>query len=141
MMQPLPNPENPTVLRTDFSDQIKWETVCRAILKPIRYLFIKFKANVAFMDDIAYQNASIKKIMAITSKHYDHSFIIVADKQTMTTPDSLVLVVDLWDTPGRTFRTTPDQIQGIENNLSLANMDFFEFADHVDEDGVFRGFS
>jgi uncharacterized protein DUF6924 len=29
---------------------------------------------------------------------------------------------------------------GVENNLSLANMDFEEFADSVDADGVFRGF-
>lgn len=29
---------------------------------------------------------------------------------------------------------------GVENNLSLANMGFEEFADAVDEDGVFRGF-
>ena len=28
----------------------------------------------------------------------------------------------------------------MENNLSLFNMDFFEFADAVDDDGVFRGF-
>jgi hypothetical protein len=28
----------------------------------------------------------------------------------------------------------------MEANLSLANMDFFEFADAVDPDGIFRGF-
>jgi hypothetical protein len=30
---------------------------------------------------------------------------------------------------------------GVENNLSIANMVFAEFAGAVDEDGVFRGFS
>jgi hypothetical protein len=29
---------------------------------------------------------------------------------------------------------------GVENNLSLANMDWEDFAATVDEDGVFRGF-
>jgi hypothetical protein len=29
---------------------------------------------------------------------------------------------------------------GIENNLSIANMDFEEFAENVDDDGIFRGF-
>jgi hypothetical protein len=29
---------------------------------------------------------------------------------------------------------------GVENNLSIANMDYSEFADEVDPDGVFRGF-
>jgi hypothetical protein len=28
----------------------------------------------------------------------------------------------------------------VENNLSLANMDFEEFANAVDVDGLFRGF-
>jgi len=51
-----------------------------------------------------------------------------------------VLVIDLYADRGRTFRAIPSQIQGIKNNLSIANMDFFEFADNVDADGIFRGF-
>jgi hypothetical protein len=35
----------------------------------------------------------------------------------------------------------PSQIQGIENNLSIGNMVFEEFATAVDERGVFRGFT
>ncbi|HLF89873.1 MAG TPA: hypothetical protein VI451_13065 [Anaerolineales bacterium] len=46
----------------------------------------------------------------------------------------------MYEEYGREFRAIPSQIQGIENNLSIANMDFEEFADSVDEDGVFRGF-
>jgi hypothetical protein len=55
-------------------------------------------------------------------------------------PDFPILVMDLHHERGRTFRAIPSQIQGIENNLSIENMDFFEFADNVEEDGVFRGF-
>jgi hypothetical protein len=36
--------------------------------------------------------------------------------------------------------TIPSEIQSIENNLSLANMDFEEFAESADKDGIFRGF-
>jgi Domain of unknown function (DUF6924) len=28
----------------------------------------------------------------------------------------------------------------VENNLSIANMDFEDFADATDDDGIFRGF-
>jgi|GEM_PF-3302045 hypothetical protein len=49
-------------------------------------------------------------------------------------------IIDLFDRSIREFRALPTQIQGIENNLSIANMDFEEFADPMDEDGVFRGF-
>ena len=46
----------------------------------------------------------------------------------------------MYDEPGRTFRVIPSEMWSVENNLSIANMDFAEFADAVDEDGVFRGF-
>ena len=58
----------------------------------------------------------------------------------MTHAEHLLLVLDLLAVPGRTFRAPPSQIQSIENNLSLPNMDFEEFAEATDEEGVFRGF-
>ena len=63
------------------------------------------------------------------------------DHSTFADPEHPVLVVDLYSDPGRTFRVIPSQMWGVENNLSLANMDFEEFADAVDKDGVFRGFN
>jgi hypothetical protein len=41
---------------------------------------------------------------------------------------------------GRTFRSVPQEVEPIVANLSISNMDFFEFADRADADGVFRGF-
>ena len=38
------------------------------------------------------------------------------------------------------FRANPAEIRAIENNLSIANMDFFEFAIAVDKEGIFQGF-
>jgi hypothetical protein len=49
--------------------------------------------------------------------------------------------VDLFEEPGRAFRLIPSEMWAVENNLSIANMDFAEFADAVDADDVFRGFS
>ena len=49
-------------------------------------------------------------------------------------------MVDLWEQPGRTFRVIPTEAWGVQNNLPIANMDFSEFADRVDPDGIFRGF-
>jgi hypothetical protein len=48
--------------------------------------------------------------------------------------------VDLYESSGQEFRAVPSRVQSIENNLSIANMDFEEFAEAVDRDGVFRGF-
>ncbi|GAA4579965.1 hypothetical protein GCM10023176_58710 [Micromonospora coerulea] len=38
------------------------------------------------------------------------------------------------------FRALPQQVQAIQNNLSLANMDYIEFATSAGAEGVFRGF-
>jgi hypothetical protein len=32
------------------------------------------------------------------------------------------------------------QLWAVENNLNLSNLDWEDFADAVDDDGVFRGF-
>ena len=50
-----------------------------------------------------------------------------------------VELIDLWQRDGRTFRVVPSEMASVENNLSLANMDWKEFAEQVDPDGIFRG--
>ncbi|NIW50173.1 MAG: hypothetical protein GWN30_36980, partial [Gammaproteobacteria bacterium] len=87
-----------------------------------------------------YQDITKEELLARIPINYDHSFIMLVDRMTFEHPDHPLLVIDLYDDPGREFRAVPSQIQGIENNLSIANMDFEEFAGAVDEDGVFRGF-
>lgn len=41
---------------------------------------------------------------------------------------------------GHTFRCATAEFASVESNLAIANMDFHEFADNVQPDGVFRGF-
>jgi hypothetical protein len=48
--------------------------------------------------------------------------------------------VDLYDEPGRTFRLPIRWFAEVSANLSIANMDFDEFADATDGSGTFRGF-
>jgi hypothetical protein len=76
----------------------------------------------------------------LVSENYSHPFIIVVDRTAISSPEFPLLIIDLYDGPGREFRAVPSQIQSIQNNLSLANMDFEEFGESVDEDGVFHGF-
>jgi hypothetical protein len=69
-----------------------------------------------------------------------HTFVFVADGAAVSEPEHPILVLDLAEEPGRTFRVIPSEAWGVENNLPIANMGFDEFADAVDPDGVFRGF-
>ena len=72
---------------------------------------------------------------------YPHTFIIVADnvawpRRTGRYSSSTLTVT----VPVGTSRAVMPEMWGIENNLSIANMDFDDFADAVDGNGVHRGF-
>jgi hypothetical protein len=139
-MKPLPNIENSLLLRTDFSDDAAWGLLCEAVQQPNEE---GFKAFVVCVSDPTYDGLTVEQLMALAPKGEqcgEHTFAFIADRATFTNHERLVLVIDLYEEPGRTFRVIPGEMWGVENNLSLANMDFCEFADSVDPDGVFRGF-
>ena len=138
-MKQFPQTEIPLVLRTDFSDDAIWQRICAEILKPVG--IFRFRANVEFLDDTQYAGITKEQLVRLVPKTYNHSFMVVVDQIAISHPDSPLLIVDLFENSGREFRAIPSQIQGIENNLSIANMDFEEFAEAVDRDGIFRGFS
>ena len=140
-MQKLPITANALVIRTSFDNQQAWETACASIRAPQYFTSDPFYANVDLLDDIEFANLAPDDLMGRIPENYPHSFLLVVDTITVTHPESPVLVIDLSAKRGRTFRAIPSQIQGIENNLSIANMDFFEFADSADDDGIFRGFA
>jgi hypothetical protein len=140
-MKQLPITANPLVIRTRFDSQQAWETVCGLIRAPQYFTSDPFYANVDPLDDIDFANLAPEDLVARVPGEFPHSFVLVVDAITVTHPEFPVLVIDLHADRGRSFRAIPSQIQSIENNLSIANMDFSEFADSVDEDGLFRGFA
>jgi hypothetical protein len=72
---------------------------------------------------------------------YQHSFLIVVDAVTVSSPEHPVLLVDLHEEETSvSFRCLPREIAAIEANLSISNMDFFEFGESIGSDGIFRGF-
>jgi hypothetical protein len=137
-MNEIPQTEYALVLRTDFSDQVAWDKICAAIREPVGEFH--FLAYVDFLDRERYANITKEELLELLPNDYNHFFIIVVDQIAISDSEHPLLIVELFEKSGREFRAIPSQIQAIENNLSIANMDFDEFADSVDEDGVFRGF-
>lgn len=137
-MKMLPETENSIVLRTDFSDDGAWAWLCDKIREPS--VPDGFRAYVDCISDRAYEALDAPAVTRLARMGKDRSFLFVADSVALSDPGHPVLVVDLRCEPGRTFRAFPSEVWGIENNLSIGNMDFHEFADNVDPDGVFRGF-
>ena len=135
-MKTIPETRHAAVLRTDFSDHAAWEEVCDEIRAPSG----EFRASVDCISDPAFEAVTPTEVAELVRPDSRHTFLFLVDHDTLADPEHPVLVVDLYSDPGRTFRVVPSEIWGVENNLSLANMDFEEFADAVDRDGVFRGF-
>jgi len=135
-MSALPHSDDSLVLRTDFSDDRAWASVRASIVAPVGL----FRANVTFVDDRRYEGLTIERLLQLAPEDSGPTFVFLVDRETLTHPEHPVLVVDLFDERGRFFRVIPSQMWGVENNLSLANMDWDDFADNVDADGVFRNF-
>jgi hypothetical protein len=135
-MTQLPKTQHSLVLRTDFSDKCAWDSLCSAIRTPVG----EFQAYVDCVSDPKYNGLSAEQLVGLNPQGTGHRFAFLVDRTALEHPDHPILVVDLSDEPGRTFRVVPSAMWSVENNLGIANMDFAEFADAVGEDGVFRGF-
>jgi hypothetical protein len=136
----MPLPEPPTdfslVVRADFADDSAWRRVVELLEQPVE----GFAAGLHFVDDPAYRDVTPSSLLDHASGQ-DLSFAFLADAETMAGTEHTLVVVDLFDEPGRSFRVIPAEVAPVQNNLEIANMDFHEFADSVDPDGVFRGFA
>lgn len=128
--------EGTPVIRTDFSDQAAWLATVRETVAPHGL----FTANVRIVDDRSFEGVAREDIPARLPPGSDHLFIFMVDSITIAHPEHPLLVVDLYESSLAAFRAVPSEIGAIETNLSLANMDFREFAESADIDGIFRGF-
>jgi hypothetical protein len=142
-MKTIPRAKNAVVQRADFSDDAAWDDLCAVMLEPTPR--DGFRANLDFVSDRAFEGATVKDVLGHlpegANRDFMFTFIFIVDRIALSNPEHPVLVVDLHDQPGRTFRVIPSEMWGAENNLSIANMDFADFAESADADGVFRGFN
>jgi hypothetical protein len=137
--QPVPGAlsvtEHPPLVRTDFTDDAAWGALRDAIGDAVG----EFRANVTPVSERTFDGATLARVVELAGAA-GHSFAFVADGEALRNPEHPVLVVDLADEVGRSFRVIPSEAWSVENNLSLANMDFDEFLAAAGDDGVFRGF-
>jgi hypothetical protein len=128
------------VVRTDFTDNAAWQALCTTIQAPVGKL--QFRAYVDCLSDPEYDGSTPEQLRAAAGSPTtsNHTFIFIVDRTALTHREHPILVLDLYEEPGRTFRVIPAEMASVENNLSIANMDFSDFTDSLDQDGVFRGF-
>lgn len=138
-MQKIPPHDFPLAIRTDFSDQPAWDAFAAHMSEPDGG--DEEVADVELLDDPAYEGLTPQELLPLLPDGYEDSFFVVIDGPALAAEERPLLIVDLWHDVGRSFRVTASELPEVEANLSIANVDFFDFAASVDPDGVFRGFS
>lgn len=138
------------VIRTDFAHPQEWMEIQAAIAEP--QTEGGFTASVSFVDDHAYEGITPPQLLKTVPADVHHAVAFLVDAKALTHPDRPILVVNLFDYVeeledqgmgphyGATFRVVPSEMWSVQNNLTISNMDWEEFADNVDGDGIFRGF-
>ncbi|PTH86856.1 hypothetical protein C9J60_21920 [Streptomyces sp. A244] len=136
---PLPQPHDLTtlVLRTDFGDDAAWEALCAALDGADEH------PCATRVSDPRFAGAGVRALLAEESAAAEDERIcevFLADATALAGPEHPLLAVDLFTEPGRTFRVPVRRYPEMSANLSIANMDFAEYADAADASGTFRGF-
>ena len=137
------------VVRVDYADDEAWSAALAALTAPYEADdfprmgttdFPRMGTTLQPVESPDLDGLTVEEVIGLPREDY-LSEIAIADAQTMR--DQTLLLVDLnefSEQVGRTFRVIPAEVEPIVANLSIANMDFAEFADNADQDGIFRGF-
>jgi hypothetical protein len=134
----IPRTKKTLALRTDFSDEAGWQSLCATIQDPQKSSD-DFIAEVDFVSEQNFEGVAAEQLPSLVSDDSKPCALII-DKMAVSNPEHPILIVDLQDEPGRAFRAIASELWAVENNLSIGNMGFEEFAGAVGKDGIFRGF-
>lgn len=135
-MAELPKTKKSIVLRTDFTDDTTWSAVCSEVSNPEN----NSRVSVEFVNDPQFDRITIDALLDLIPPSSRKTFIFLVDEKTISASDHPILVIDLLQDRGRTFRVLPSVTAAVERNLATANMDWEDFALNTDGDGVYRNF-
>ena len=134
-MKPLPESDLALLIRTDFSDDAAWNEIREVVKMPVD----GFYAYVHYVEDREYSGITRDQILELF-RGYNQSYAMIVDDVSIQNAEHPILILDLFDDAHPEFRAIPSMIQSIENNLSIANLDFEDFSSAADPDGILRGF-
>ncbi|MEV7521372.1 hypothetical protein [Streptomyces sp. NPDC091371] len=147
------------VIRTDYGEEAAWRALVEELIRPWGREG-EYEADVHLVDDPAWADATPDEVLAAVGRDEELSVVFLADRVTMRSPHRALLALyagsedeedDLdpeyyqelvENPPAREFRTAPAGVHDVHANLSIANLDFEDYAAAAGEDpeGVFRGF-
>jgi hypothetical protein len=134
------------LVRSDRSDDEAWRRVVDAVTQPLDVGAGEDDDEpfVVPVDTPGLEGLTPSELAASTSAEFASGYAVVADDRSMAEARSggevtVAYVALSRRHPGRSFRCAAERVAEVEANLSIANLDFRDFATAVDPDGVYRG--
>src|SRR5690349_22261178 len=100
MPRPLPVTDKTPLVRTDFSDQARWELVLTQIEQP-GWLDPGQRWVVSPIEDREYEGLDKQELVELAAPLFEqdeHAALLVVDETTITAPEHPVLIIELEDT-------------------------------------------
>jgi hypothetical protein len=136
-MASLPSSDNSLLVRTDFEDDAAWLELRAEVEEPGSE---GFAANVEAVSDPVWAGATWRRLRDAVMAEPPHAEVLFVADTAALGADYPIQVVDLSGDNRAPFRCLASQLWGVDANLNLADMDWEEFTDACDPEGVFRGF-
>ena len=133
-------PSGSILVRTWFGEDRAWRSLVREAMTPSREGFLVYATVV---NDPEFTGLDPE---AFRAKHPGMAAVsFLADEVTFDHPEHPVLAVrvlppqDFDRGDYRPFRVVPGQLWSVESNINEANLDWRDYAQRVDADGIYRG--
>jgi hypothetical protein len=130
----LPQSAHPLVIRTSFESRRGWERIRQVVDSPLH------RGHLEYVNQGGYRDLTTADLLSLVPRGYSHPFLMVIDHETMSHPESPILVLDLREKKGQTFRVLPEGVHTVESNLAIASVEFEHFVRAADSDGIYRAF-
>lgn len=124
------------LIRTEFSDSKTWQAIVDATTRENSDGFV---ANLTVVSDPAWASASVQDVLTAHAGDKERAVAFVFDAAALSDEKHSLLCINLASKKARTMRVLPSAVWSVENNLSLGNMEWRDFASALVE-GVFVGF-
>ncbi|MFD8598260.1 DUF6924 domain-containing protein [Kitasatospora sp. NPDC059646] len=125
------------LVRTDFTDPAAWRRLRRTVAAPTADGFLPVVTEV---DDPVLAGLAVAALTACLPPDHGRPLLVLADRRALSDPELPLLAAHLREPAAPTVRVAAAALWSIENNLSLANLDYADFVRAAGPDGVFRGF-
>ncbi|MFI1398135.1 DUF6924 domain-containing protein [Streptomyces sp. NPDC020681] len=141
-MRNLPDGDGNFLIRTCFTSEQVWDDLCVRVEEDASDGLL---GGLRLVNDPAYEGLSAEQLLNLVPDDSGCVYLAVADARTAAPVDRphdrTLLIVNVdpgYEEHGGTFRAMVSDFASVDANLWLANVEFSEYMEATDQDGVYQ---